>query len=92
MAVPIAAFAGAGSGLESRRGPRASEIWELTGGAGGSAAQDAVAITTRHIKRPDLVIGAASVTSISGKVVTLAILTALLEGEVIYVEIVGRPA
>lgn len=89
MAVPVATFAGAGSGMESRRGPRSSEIWKLTGGAGGSTAQDAVAITTRYIKRPVIAIGAVSVTSVSSQTITLAILTALLAGEVIYVEVVG---
>lgn len=92
MAVPIATFAGAGSGMESRRGPRASELWKLVGGAGGSAAQDAVAITTRYIKKPVIALGAVSVTSASGQTITLAILTALLAGEVIYVEVVGNPA
>lgn len=91
MAVPTATFAGAGSGMESRRGPRASEIWKLTGGAGGSSAQDAVAITTKYMKKPALVIGAVSVTSIVGKVVTLAILTALVADEIIYVEVMGYP-
>lgn len=89
MAVPTAAFAGAGSGQESRRSPRASELWKLTGGAGGSSAQDAVAIVTRYMKRPALATGAVSVTSVSGQTINLAILTALLAGEVIYIEIVG---
>lgn len=89
MAVPVATFAGAGSGLESRRSPRGSEWWKLTGGAGGSTAQDAVTITTRYIKRPVIASGAVSVTSVSLQTITLAILTALLAGEVIYVEVVG---
>lgn len=92
MAVPVATFAGAGSGMESRRSPRASEIWKLVGGSGGSSAQDAVAITTRYMKKPALAIGAVSVTSIAANVITLAILTALVADEIIYIEIVGYPA
>lgn len=92
MAVPTATFVGAGSGMESRRSPRASEIWKLTGGAGGSSAQDAVAITTRYMRKPDSAIGAVSVTSVAANVITLAILTGLLAGEIIYIEVIGYPA
>ena len=91
MAVPTATFAGNATGSESRRSSRASEIWKLTGGSGGSADGDAVAITTRHMKRPALVVGAVSVTSIAAQVVTVALITALAEGEIIYVEIMGLP-
>jgi len=91
MAVPTATFAGLTTGFESRRSPRASEIWKLTGGSGGSSDGDAVAFDTR-MRKPTLVIGAASVTSISGRTVTLAIITALAEGEIIYIEVVGLPA
>ena len=91
MAVPTASFAGNGTGSESRRSSRASEIWKLTGGSGGSSDGDAVALVTRNMKRPALVVGAASVTSISGQTVTLALITALAEGEIIYVEVMGLP-
>lgn len=90
MAAPSATFAGAGSGPESRRSPRISELWKITGGAGGSADGDTVAITTRYMKKPALVVGAASFT-ISGQVVTATLITALADGEIIAVEIVGLP-
>lgn len=89
MAVPTAAFAGAGSGAESRRSPRVSEIWTITGDT--SVATNAVAITPRFIKKPQLVIGAVSWT-ISGQVVTVALLAALAAAETISIEIVGYPA
>jgi hypothetical protein len=88
MAVPTAAFAGAGSGPESRRSPRMSELWKITGDT--SADGDSVAITTRYIKSPQLVIGAVSY-SISGQVVTVTLMAALAASEVIGIEIVGRP-
>lgn len=88
MAAPTAAFAGAGSGLESRRSPRASEIWNITGNT--SADGDTVAITTRQVKIPQLVIGAVS-WSITGQVVTCTLMAALAASEVISVEIVGYP-
>lgn len=88
MAVPTAAFAGLKTGFESRRSPRASEIWTVTGNT--SVAADTVAITTR-MKKPALVIGAVSWT-ISGNVVTVALLAALAASETISIEIVGLPA
>lgn len=90
MAVPTTAFAGAGSGPESRRSPRMSELWTVTGGSGGSADGDTQTITTRYIKSPQLVIGAVSYT-ISGQVVTITLITALAAAEVLAVEVVGRP-
>lgn len=88
MAAPTAAFAGAGSGPESRRSPRMSELWNVTGNT--SVDGDSVAITTRYIKSPQLVIGAVSY-SISGQVVTVTLMAALAASEVIGIEIVGRP-
>lgn len=88
MAVPTAAFAGAGSGAESRRSPRVSEFWNVTGDT--SSDGDTVAITTR-MKRPQLVHGAVS-WAISGQVVTAKLITALAAAEVITIEIVGYPA
>lgn len=85
MAVPTAAFAGAGSGWESRRSSRVSEIWTITGDT--SSDGDAVAITTRMTK-PQLVIGAVS-WAVSGQVATCTLITALAAAESISVEIVG---
>ena len=90
MAVPTAAFAGAGSGPESRRSVRQSELWNLTGGAGNSAAGDTVAITTRYMKRPQFVQGAVAYT-ISGQVVTVKLLTAITAADIVGIEIVGFP-
>lgn len=90
MAVPTTSFAGAGSGQESRRSPRISELWLVTGGSGGSADGDQATITTRYIKTPQLVIGAVSYT-VSGQVATITLITALAAGEVLAVEVVGRP-
>ena len=90
MAVPTAAFVGAGSGQESRRSPRISELWSVTGGSGGSSDGDTVAITTRYIKTPQVVIGAVSF-AVSGQIATVKLITALAEGEVLVVEVVGRP-
>lgn len=88
MAAPTAAFAGAGSGQESRRSPRISELWNVTGNT--SSDGDSVAITTRYIKSPQLVVGAVSY-AISGQVVTVTLMAALAAAEVIGIEIVGRP-
>lgn len=87
MAVPTATFAGAGSGAESRRSPRVSEIWKITGGAGGSSDGDTVAITTR-MKKPALVMGGVSA-AISGQVATVKLITALAADELLWIEIVG---
>ena len=87
MAVPTATFAGLVTGWESRRSPRGSELWTLTGGSGGSSAADTVAITTK-MKHPKALVGGAS-WAISGQVVTAALITALAEGETITVEIIG---
>lgn len=88
MAVPTAAYAGLRTGFESRRSPRASEIWTITGDT--SSDGDAVAITTR-MKKPKLVIGAVS-WAISGQVVTVTLMAALAAAEVLSIEIVGYPA
>lgn len=90
MAVPTTAFAGAGSGAESRRSPRSSEFWTVTGGAGGSADGDQATITPRYMKTPQLVNGAVSFT-ISGQVVTITLITTLAAGEIVAVEVVGYP-
>lgn len=89
MAVPTAAFAGAGSGLESRRSPRASELWNVTGAT--SVDGDTVAITPRFIRKPTAVVGAVSWV-ISGTTVTVMLMAALAASEVITIEIVGLPA
>lgn len=86
----LTAFAGAGGGSESRRSPRASEIWTVTGGGGGSADGDTGTITPRYIKKPALVIGAVSY-SVSGQTITVTSITALGDGEKIAVEVVGYP-
>lgn len=88
MAVPTAAFAGLTTGWESRRSPRASELWTITGDT--SSDGDSVAITTR-MKKPTLVIGAVS-WAISANVVTVTLITALAAAEVMTIEIVGYPA
>ena len=88
MAVPTAAFAGVATGWESRRSPRASELWTITGDT--SSDGDSVAITSRMLK-PQLVIGAVS-WAISGQTVTVSLITALAAAEVISIEIVGYPA
>jgi hypothetical protein len=88
MAIPTATWAGLKSGTESRRSPRASELWNLTGNT--SVAGDAVAFTPNMMKKPKLVLGAVS-WSIVGNVVTVALLGALAAGQVITVEVVGYP-
>ena len=85
MAVPTAAYAGLTTGWESRRSPRASEIWNITGDT--SSDGDSVAITTK-MKKPKLVIGSVS-WAISGQVVTVTLMAALAASEVISIEIVG---
>lgn len=89
MAVPVASFAGAGSGQESRRGPRVSEFWNITGAT--SVDGDAVAFATRYMKRPQQVLGAVS-WAISGQTVTVTLMAALAGSEVITIEVVGYPA
>lgn len=89
MAVPTAAYAGQTTGPESRRGPRASELWNITGDT--SVDGDAVAFTPRFIRRPQLVVGAVS-WAISGQTVTVTLMAALAAAEVISIEVVGYPA
>jgi hypothetical protein len=78
------------SGWESRKTSRLSEIWTVTGGGGGSADGDTGTITT-YMKRPQAVIGAVSYT-ISGQAVTVTAITALGDGEVLAVEVIGANA
>lgn len=87
MADVVTAYAGTSSGWESRRSPRVSELWTVTGGSGGSADGSAGSITTR-MKKPEVLVGAVSY-AISSNVVTLTTITALAEGEVIAVEVIG---
>jgi hypothetical protein len=89
MAVPTASYAGQSTGGESRRGPRTSEIWDITGDT--SVDGDSVAFSTRFMKRPEKVIGAVS-WAISGQQVTVTLMAALAAGEVITIEVLGRPA
>lgn len=89
MAVPVASFAGLTTGTESRRSPRASELWDITGDT--SADGDSVAFTARNIKVPQKVIGAVS-WAISGQTVTVTLMAALAAAEVITIEVVGYPA
>lgn len=89
MAAPTAAYAGQPTGGESRRGPRMSEIWTITGDT--SVDGDSVAFKTRFMKRPELVIGAVS-WAIAGQEVTVTLLAALAAAEVISIEVLGRPA
>jgi hypothetical protein len=88
MATPTAAWAGLKSGTESRRSPRASEFWNITGNT--SVAGDVVAFTPMMMKKPKLVAGAVS-WSIVGNLVTVALLGALAAGQVVTVEVVGYP-
>ena len=88
MADVITAFAGTSStNWESRRSPRVSELWTVTGGSGGSADGSAGSIVTR-MSKPQVLIGGVSYT-ISSNTVSLTTITALADGEVIAVEIVG---
>lgn len=89
MAVPTATFAGLTTGTESRRSPRASELWDITGDT--SSDGDQVTFTARNILKPQKVIGAVSYT-ISGQSVTITLITALAAAEVITIEVVGFPA
>jgi hypothetical protein len=88
MAVPVAAWTGLRSGTESRRSPRASELWNITGAT--SVDGDSVAFTPYMMKRPKLVIGAVS-WAISGQTVTVTLMAALAAAEVITIEVVGYP-
>jgi hypothetical protein len=86
MAVPTAAYAGQSTGGEGRRGPRGSELWDITGHT--SVDGDQATFTTRFIKGPQKVIGAVSAT-VSGQSVTITLLAALAEGEILTIEVVG---
>lgn len=90
MAAPSATFVGAGSGPESRRSPRMSELWKIVGGSGGSVDGDTCSILARYMNRPQIVIGNVSYT-VSGQTVTAKLMTALADSEVITVDVVGSP-
>lgn len=88
MAVPTAAYAGLKTGGESRRSPRASELWSITGDT--SSDGDSVAFTTK-MKKPQLVVGAVS-WAISNQTVTVTLMAALAAAEVLSIEVVGYTA
>lgn len=82
----------AGSGLESRRGPRASRIMKVVADAGGAADGDtSAAFKVPGIRRPTAVIGPYAAT-FSGEEVTLTALAAQADTETVYIEVIGRPA
>lgn len=98
MAVNLAgAFAGAGSGAESRRSPRVSEIWTITPSSDASAGDTspasgvAGAVTPRFIKKPQRVIGPYTY-SISGQTVILTAMFAQTTLQPIDIEVIGYPA
>jgi hypothetical protein len=65
-----------------------SELWDITGNT--SVDGDSVAFNTRHIKRPEKVIGAVS-WAVSGQQVTVTLLAGLAAGEVLTIEVLGLP-
>jgi hypothetical protein len=82
----------AGSGLESRRGPRASRIMQVTADAGGAADGDtSAAFKVRGIRRPSAVIGPFAA-AFNGEEITLTAITALADTEIVYIEVLGRTA
>lgn len=85
-----AAFAGAGSGAESRRSPRVSEIWTVTPSADASAG-DTGTFTTRFMKKPQRLIGPYTA-SYSGQVVTITAMFAQTTLQPIDIEVIGYPA
>lgn len=72
-----ATFLGLGTGPESRRSSRASELWAIVGSTG--AVDDTVAITTRFIKKPVACLGGAFAYSVSGQAITLTAKVALAD-------------
>lgn len=88
MAVPTAAYIG--EQWAEQEGRRNIEYWELTGGAGGSAAADAVTITLKNSRNPQFVEGPVSYT-VSGNTVTLALLAALGAGLKVAVRVSCSP-
>lgn len=89
MAANLAAtFAGNFGTFESRRSPRASELWNVTPSSNASDG-DTGTITTK-MKKPQVVIGPYAYT-ISGQVVTLTAYFAQTTSETTGIEIVGFP-
>ena len=83
----------AGSGLESRRGPRASRIMKVIADTGGAADGDtSAAFKVPGVRRPTAVIGGPYAASFSGEEVTLTTLAAQADTETVYIEVLGRPA
>lgn len=82
-----AAFGGLGTGTESRRSSRPSEIWVITGATG--VATDTVAITTRNFTKPLMCVGGLFCYSVSGGVITLT-LKADIGNDITAVEILGN--
>lgn len=88
--------AGAGSGWESRRSPRVSEIWTITPSSDASAGDTspaagvALAVTTR-MKKPQRVIGPYTY-SFSGQTVILTAMFAQTTLQPIDIEVIGLPA
>lgn len=81
-----------GSGLESRRGPRASRIMKVTTEAGGAVDGDTSAATKiPGIRKPSAVIGPYAA-AFSGETVTLTALVPQADTETVYIEVVGYPA
>lgn len=64
-------FVGTDTGPESRRSPKESEIWRVTGATG--VATDTATITPRQIKQPLHVIGGPCTFSVSGGVITITL-------------------
>jgi hypothetical protein len=80
----------AGSGLESRRGPRASRIMKVVADAGGAIDGDTSrAFKVPGIRRPTAVIGPYAA-AFNGEEVTLTALAAQADTETVYIEIIGR--
>lgn len=80
----------AGSGLESRRGPRASRIMKVIADTGGAADGDtSAAFKVPGIKSPTAVIGPYAA-SFNGADVTLTALVAQADTETVYIEVIGR--
>lgn len=98
MAVNLAgAFAGAGSGMESRRGPRGSEIWTITPSSNASAGDTspaagvAGAVTPRYLKSVAKIIGPYTYT-VSGTTAILVAMFAQTTTQPIDIEIIGKVA
>lgn len=84
-----AAFAGNAGIFESRRSPRASELWNVTPSSNASDGDTGTFVT--RMKRPQIVCGPYAY-SISGQTVTLTALFAQTTSETVGIEVVGYPA